>query len=43
MWIDGSSEYDEKIGIDWKWQATDGVMTKAPLGEKYTAKSNGQG
>jgi putative transposase len=26
----------KKIGIDWKWQATDGTITKAPLGEKST-------
>jgi putative transposase len=36
MWIDGLSVYDKKIGIDWKWQATDGTITKAPLGEKST-------
>ena len=33
MWIDGLSVYDKKTGIDWKWQAMDGVITKAPLGE----------
>ena len=27
---------DKKTGIDWKWQAMDGVITKAPLGEKST-------
>ena len=31
---DGLSVYDKKIGIDWKWQAMDGVITKAPLGGK---------
>ena len=36
MWIDGLSVYDKKTGIDWKWQAMDGVITKAPLGEKST-------
>ena len=25
-----------KTGIYWKWQAMDGVITKAPLGEKST-------
>ncbi|MBV9179322.1 MAG: IS5 family transposase [Nitrososphaeraceae archaeon] len=36
MWIDGLSVYDKKIGIDWKWQAMDGIITKAPLGGKRT-------
>jgi putative transposase len=40
MWIDGLSVYDKKTGIDWKWQAMDGVITKAPLGGKrYGCKS----
>jgi transposase len=40
MWIDGLSVYDRKTGIDWKWQAMDGVITKAPLGGKrYRCKS----
>ena len=34
MWIDGLSVCDKKIGIDWKWQAMDGVITKARLGGK---------
>ena len=41
MWIDGLLEYDKKIGIDWEWQAMDGVITKAPLGgKKHRSKSN---
>ncbi|MGH9953678.1 MAG: IS5 family transposase [Nitrososphaeraceae archaeon] len=36
MWIDGLAKYDKTTGIDWKWQAMDGVITKAPLGEKST-------
>jgi len=40
MWIDGLSIYDKKVGIDWKWQAMDGTITKAPLGGKmYRRKS----
>jgi putative transposase len=40
MWIDGLSVYDENNIIDWKWQAMDGVITKAPLGGKmYRRKS----
>ena len=31
---------DKKAGIDWKWQAMDGVITKAPLGgKKHRTKS----
>ena len=34
---------DEKTGIDWKWQAMDGVITKAPLGgKKHRSKSHRQ-
>jgi transposase len=40
MWIDGLAVYDRKTGINWKWQAMDGVITKAPLGGKrYRCKS----
>jgi putative transposase len=34
MWQTGLMAYDQKIGIDWEWQAMDGAMTKAPLGGK---------
>ena len=35
--------YDKKTGIDWKWQAMDGVITKAPLGgKKHRTKSHRQ-
>ena len=34
MWIDGLKTYDEKIGINWKWQSMDGAISKAPLGGK---------
>ena len=41
MWIDGLKIYDEKVGINWKWQSMDGVITKAPLGgKKYRTKPN---
>jgi transposase len=30
LWQAGLQEYDELIGIQWEWQAVDGVMTKAP-------------
>jgi putative transposase len=32
MWRAGLEEYDELKGIEWKWQAVDAAMTKAPLG-----------
>jgi putative transposase len=31
--------YDQRLGIDWKWQALDGAMTKAPLGGEATGPS----
>ena len=41
MWINGLKLYDEKVGINWKWQSMDGVVTKAPLGrKKHRTKSN---
>ena len=43
MSIDGLAMYDKKTGIDWKWQAMDGVITKAPLGgKKHRTKSHRQ-
>jgi len=34
MWRAGLLEYDERVGIEWEWQALDGAITKAPLGGK---------
>jgi putative transposase len=31
--------YDLELGIDWKWQALDGVITKAPLGGEASGPS----
>lgn len=31
--------YDQQLGIDWKWQAMDCAMTKAPLGGEATGPS----
>lgn len=31
-WAGALREYDEKVGLNWKWQSLDGSMTKAPLG-----------
>lgn len=36
LWQAGLEEYDEVAGIDWQWQAVDGVMTKAPFGAAAT-------
>ena len=32
LWRMALEEYDGLKGIDWKWQAVDGAMTKSPLG-----------
>lgn len=32
LWQAGLREYDALHGIEWRWQAMDGAMTKAPLG-----------
>ena len=39
MWQAGLTEYDELKGLDWKWQAADGAMSKAPLGGEKTGKN----
>jgi len=31
--------YDRQLGIDWKWQALDGAITKAPLGGEASGPS----
>lgn len=36
LWQAGLSEYDDLVGIEWEWQAADGVMTKAPFGTAAT-------
>ena len=44
LWQIGVQEYDVHVGLDWEWQALDGVMTKAPLGrEKNRRKSHRSG
>ena len=27
-------EYDDNLGIDWRWLSCDGALSKAPLGQK---------
>jgi putative transposase len=34
LWKQGLTEYDAKKGLNWRWQAIDTAMTKAPLGGK---------
>jgi putative transposase len=36
LWAAGLQEFDDLVGIDWEWQAMDGVMTKAPFGGAAT-------
>ncbi len=36
LWQAGLHDYDEAQGIQWEWQAFDGVMTKAPFGQGAT-------
>lgn len=44
LWKQGLLEYDAEHGIEWRWQALDGAMTKAPLaGEKNRSQSHGSG
>ena len=42
LWEQGLTAYDELKGIDWRWQAMDGALTKAPLGgENNRPQSHG--
>ena len=44
LWQEGLTEYDNRHGMDWEWQAMDGAMTKAPLGgERNRSQSYGPG
>jgi len=38
-WVMLLKHYDELVGIAWKWQAMDGVITKAPVGGEETDPS----
>src|SRR5437660_942848 len=41
LWRQGLLEYDQERGIEWRWQALDGAMGKAPLGgEKNRSQSD---
>ena len=39
LWARGLEEYDALKGLDWRWLAIDGAMTKAPLGGERTGKN----
>lgn len=44
VWKQGLVQYDALVGIDWRWLAMDGAMTKAPLGgEKNRPQSDRSG
>jgi putative transposase len=39
LWRLALDEYDELIGLDWRWQCVDGAITKEPLGGESTGKN----
>ena len=39
LWNLAVEVYADLIGLDWRWQAVDGAMTKAPLGGEKTGKN----
>lgn len=39
LWRLALEEYDDLVGLDWRWQSVDGAMTKAPLGGDSTGKN----
>ena len=40
-WVRSLRDYDSSVGIDWRWLAMDGALSKAPLGgEKNRPQSN---
>src|SRR5882724_3217403 len=44
LWAMALLEYDDLVGLEWKWQSMDGAMTKAPLGgEKNRAQPDRSG
>jgi len=36
LWAAGLQEFDELVGIEWRWQSLDGVTTRAPFGGAAT-------
>ncbi|ADB15575.1 transposase IS4 family protein [Pirellula staleyi DSM 6068] len=39
LWQLALELFDDLVGLDWRWQAVDGAMTKAPLGGEATGKN----
>jgi transposase len=39
LWQRGLAEYDDLEGIAWQWQAADGAMMKAPMGQEAVGKN----
>jgi putative transposase len=39
LWARGLEEYDGLKGLDWRWLAMDGAMTKAPLGGERAGRN----
>lgn len=39
LWQLALIEYDDLVGLDWRWQRTDGAMTKAPLRGESTGNN----
>jgi transposase len=39
LWAVGLQEYDALVGLDWRWLAMDGAMTKAPLGGERVGRN----
>ena len=39
LWQLALEEYDELMGLNWRWQSVDGAMTKAPLGGESTGNN----
>jgi transposase len=40
-WVTALADYDEFVGVDWRWLSMDGAMTKAPLGGKKNGSPAG--
>jgi transposase len=38
-WVAALADYDEFVGVDWRWLSMDGAMSKAPLGGKKPGRT----
>lgn len=43
FWAQSLGELDQRMGIEWTWQAMDSAMTKAPLGGQKRDPTRGAG